>query len=132
MGPTQILEMLLKENKITQEDIERVKDAEAFERKELAIMLHSIMCDDEHATMEEITLGMGTGCNFYAEEQIENKWEQPAHKKYESAAVKFRAAFDDIEKIQEAAVIVYQLIADTNLRNFIYNEVYSEVYQRRN
>ncbi len=125
MEPTQILEGLLKEGKITQDDIDCVKDKELFERREIAIVLHSIMCDKAHPTMEEITLGMNAGCNFYAEEQIENKWKQPAHNWYEDAAATFTACFDDIEKIKEAAVIVYQLLVDSNLKDFVYDSVYS-------
>jgi hypothetical protein len=94
----QILEELLAEGRITQEDIDNAKKSLYSEDEQLAITIHSLICDNHHISLEESIAGL-MGCSFYAEEKSNEPWSFPTHKKWLEAAKAVREKFDNMEDI---------------------------------
>lgn len=81
MNYQQIIETLKKQGKITEEDITKAVDAEEEEIRAFATLLHSLICNERHIQLEEHAVGM-EGCEFYAEEQMDNTWGLTKHRRW--------------------------------------------------
>lgn len=81
MDYQQIIETLKKQGKITEEDITKAVDAEEEEIRAFATLLHSLICNERHIQLEEHAIGM-EGCEFYAEEQMDNTWALTRHRRW--------------------------------------------------
>lgn len=81
MDSMEIIERLLGTGKITKEDIEDVVNNSESEIRSITTILHSLACEEEHVSIEDIAAGKA-GCVFYVEEQTDNPWNGECHKKW--------------------------------------------------
>ena len=126
MDYQQIVEGLIKQGKITEEDVKNIVDAEDEEIKALAVLLHSLLCKENHTQLEEYTMGLA-GCSFYAEEQVDDTWNLYTHKKWFGVAKAISEHQDASKLDKELIVRLCNAIATreeyTDLFVFIYIEL---------
>lgn len=84
MSESAILEHLLKEGKITQEDIKNAGYAGAdSELNGCAELMHSFLCQHEHVYEPDKDTSMYAGkaiCLWYIEDVLVDPWTKPAHR----------------------------------------------------
>lgn len=98
MDSSQILEKLRSLGKITDEDIADAEQEGNAELRGVAVTMHSMLCvEEKHNSLEEYTLGMA-GCNFYAEDKIEDPWEKAEHIRWYNLALLFEQYFPDFKE----------------------------------
>jgi hypothetical protein len=108
MDYQQIIEKLKKQGKITEEDI-AIASTTSDDIHSLAILMHSIICNEKHLQLEEFALGM-SGCPFYAEEQTDNTWELKAHMNWNKIAEEFNRLFPEWRSERDEVVKICNLV----------------------
>lgn len=128
MDSSQILTKLKALGKITDEDIEIVKNEGEEDVRNLAVTLHSLLCKaDKHTTLAEYTVGV-QGCDFYAEEQVSNHWILQAHIKWLEIAKSFAEYFPEYKEDTDMVMdfcSALNIMSDRKIADFL-----QEVIQR--
>lgn len=107
MESSDILARLVEMGKITQEDIDNATVDKEEEIRATATTLHSLICEEEHMTVADITVGK-PGCYFYAEESLEDTWKHPTHNKWLGVARKYSEYYttEDLQDVTAAIRIL--------------------------
>lgn len=128
MDSSKILMKLKALGKITEDDIELVRNEDEEDVRSLAATLHSLLCKaDKHTTLAEYTVGV-QGCDFYAEEQVSNHWILQAHIKWLEIAKSFAEYFPEYKEDPDMVIDfcnALSIMSDRKIADFL-----QEVIQR--
>jgi hypothetical protein len=126
MDYQQIIEKLKEQGKITEEDINAIVDAGEENIRAFSSLLHVLLCKDKHITLEEHAIAM-QGCPFYAENQMDNTWKLPTHKKWLSVTKNIAEHTSLISQEKELIVKICNAIAVREEWTGLFDSVYMEL-----
>ena len=121
MDSSQILERLKALGKVTEEDILEAEKASDDEQRNVAVVMHTMLCKSKkHLTLEEYTLGM-KGCSFYAEEKVDEPWKCFCHELWLNRAKNLMelTELEDIQKLTNICITIDTLRESYYLRSFM-------------